>query len=78
MEKVSQELNPISLNRDDPGIPIEWFHELNMKCTRWLRARGLYFETGEWKEEMRRRWNAERIANKRNKMDDFVDGLSED
>jgi hypothetical protein len=78
MEKVSQKVSPIAQDRDDPGIPIKWFHELNMKCTRWLKARGLYFETGEWRELQRRRWNAECISNRHSKLDDFVDGLSQD
>lgn len=66
------------LDRDDPGIPIEWFRELDFKCTKWLRARGLYYDTGEWREQLSRRMNAERIVRQATKLDDFVDGLGRD
>lgn len=66
------------LDRDDPGIPMEWFHELNLKCTKWLRARGLYYDTGEWREQMLKRMNAERIVRQATKLDDYVDGLGRD
>ncbi len=75
MEK-SPKLQPIAQDRDDQGISLEWVRELDRKCTKWLRERNLYWDSDRWRDEMRKRWNAERIANEHDKLDGMVDDIS--
>lgn len=74
MEKPTH-FRPI-IPQDDDGINIDWVHELDRKCTKWLRARDLYWDADKWRDELYKRSIAERKVREHERLDRMVDEMN--